>query len=66
MAPVIEQPGSVPSIALLLAAHGERRPEAGNTGAFQLARALAARGLVAEAAGGFISGTPAIREAWRR
>ncbi|MBR0704121.1 hypothetical protein JQ599_29735 [Bradyrhizobium diazoefficiens] len=63
MAPVIEQPGSVPSIALLLAAHGERRPGAGNTGAFQLAHALAARGLVAEVAVGFISGTPGIREA---
>ena len=52
-----------PSTALLLAAHGERRPDAGNTGAIQLARALAARGLVAEVAIGFISGTPGIREA---
>lgn len=63
MAPVIDEPGTVPSIALLLAAHGERRPDAGNKGAFQLARALAARGLVAEVAVGFISGTPGIRDA---
>ena len=63
MAPVIEKPGTAPSIALLLAAHGERRPDAGNNGAFQLARALAARGLVAEVAIGFISGTPGIRQA---
>ncbi|GMO22388.1 CbiX/SirB N-terminal domain-containing protein [Bradyrhizobium sp. TM233] len=63
MAPVIEKPGSAPSIALLLAAHGERRPDAGNTRAFQLARALASRSLVAEVAIGFISGTPGIKEA---
>jgi sirohydrochlorin ferrochelatase len=63
MAPVIEQPGAAPSTGLLLAAHGERRPDAGNNGAFRLARALAARGLVAEVVVGFISGTPGIREA---
>ncbi|MGL9618630.1 CbiX/SirB N-terminal domain-containing protein [Bradyrhizobium sp. U531] len=63
MAPVIEKPGTAPPIALLLAAHGERRPDAGNEGAFQLARALASRSLVAEVAIGFISGTPGISEA---
>jgi sirohydrochlorin ferrochelatase len=54
------------NVAVLLAAHGERRPEAGNEGAFQLARALARRGLVAEVAVGFISGTPSVREALAR
>ena len=63
MARVIDEPAASSSVALLLAAHGERRPEAGNEGAFGLASALARRGVVAEVAVGFISGTPSIREA---
>jgi sirohydrochlorin ferrochelatase len=63
MARVIDEPGASSSVALLLAAHGERRPEAGNEGAFGLAHALARRSLVAEVAVGFISGRPSIGEA---
>lgn len=43
---------------MLLAAHGERRPGAGNEGVFRMADTLAARGL--EVAVGFISGVPTI------
>lgn len=46
---------------MLLAAHGERRPGAGNDGVFRIAQALSGRGL--EVAVGFISGVPAIGEA---
>jgi sirohydrochlorin ferrochelatase len=63
MARATEPAQSAAKVAVLLAAHGERRPEAGNEGALGLARALASRGLVAEVAAGFISGTPSVREA---
>ena len=55
--------GGRAATALLIAAHGERRPGAGNEGVRRIARVLAARGQVAEVAVGFISGTPTIREA---
>ncbi|MBR0714962.1 CbiX/SirB N-terminal domain-containing protein [Bradyrhizobium liaoningense] len=61
MAPVIERAGSSSRTGLLLAAHGERRPDAGNEGVFRIAEALAGRGL--EVAVGFISGVPSVREA---
>ncbi|MBR0830277.1 hypothetical protein JQ596_32705 [Bradyrhizobium manausense] len=61
MPPVIEQTGAASRVALLLAAHGERRPDADNGGVFRIAQALAGRGL--EVAVGFISGAPTIREA---
>lgn len=46
--------------ALLIAAHGERQPGAGNEGPLGIARAVAANGLVAEVAAGFINGVPSI------
>lgn len=49
--------------ALLIAAHGERQPGAGNASARRIARAVAAKGLVADVAVGFINGQPAIAEA---
>ena len=52
----------VPPIALLLAAHGERRDGAGNEGVARLAHDLAGRGLAAEVGVGFIKGTPTIAE----
>ncbi|MBI5321923.1 CbiX/SirB N-terminal domain-containing protein [Bradyrhizobium sp.] len=52
--------------ALLIAAHGERQPGASNESTLQIARAVAARGIVAEVAAGFINGTPAIGEALDR
>jgi sirohydrochlorin cobaltochelatase len=48
---------------LLLAAHGERTPGAGNETVFRIARALAERGLVPETAVGFINGLPSIGDA---
>lgn len=63
MAPVIEGTDAAPRTALLLAAHGERRPDAGNEGVFRIARALTDRGLVPEIAVGFISGVPTVRDA---
>jgi sirohydrochlorin ferrochelatase len=53
---------SLPPIALLLAAHGERRDGAGNAGVARLALDLAGRGLAAEVGVGFIKGTPSIAE----
>lgn len=61
MAQVTEAAGKAPRTALLLAAHGERRPDAGNEGVFRIAHALSKRGL--PVAVGFISGTPSIGEA---
>lgn len=49
--------------ALLLAAHGERRPGADNDGVLRIARALAGRGLVSEVQVGFINGVPSIGDA---
>lgn len=46
---------------MLLAAHGERRPDAGNEGVFRIARGLSDRGLAV--AVGFISGVPSVKEA---
>jgi sirohydrochlorin ferrochelatase len=54
---------AVTGTALLLAAHGERRPGAGNDGVFRIAGALAERGLVSEVAVGFINGVPSIGDA---
>jgi sirohydrochlorin ferrochelatase len=48
---------------VLLAAHGERRKDAGNEGVFRLARALARRGLAPEVAAGFVNGLPTIKDA---
>jgi sirohydrochlorin ferrochelatase len=50
-------------VAVLVAAHGERTPGAQNENARRVAQALSDRGLVAEVAVGFISGTPSIAEA---
>lgn len=61
MPPVTDPTGAASRTALLLAAHGERRPDATNEGVFRLAEALAGRGL--EVAVGFISGVPSIKEA---
>ncbi len=61
MAPATERADTAPSTALLLAAHGERRPDAGNESVFRIARALADRGLAV--AVGFISGVPSIKDA---
>jgi sirohydrochlorin cobaltochelatase len=58
--PVIAPPAP---LALLLAAHGERRGGAGNEGVARLAGDLAARNLVAEVGVGFIKGVPGIAEA---
>lgn len=49
--------------ALLIAAHGERRPGAENESVFRIANALSRRGLVSEVSVGFISGAPSIKEA---
>jgi sirohydrochlorin cobaltochelatase len=49
--------------ALLLAAHGERRPGAGNEGVARLAARLRARHLASQTGCGFIKGAPTIREA---
>jgi sirohydrochlorin cobaltochelatase len=49
--------------ALLIAAHGERQPGAGNESTFRIARAVAAKGLVAEVVVGFINGAPTVAEA---
>ncbi|MDE2376335.1 CbiX/SirB N-terminal domain-containing protein, partial [Bradyrhizobium sp.] len=64
MAPVTERAGAAPRTALLLAAHGERRPDAGNEGVFRIARALSERGL--DVAVGFISGKPSVKDALER
>jgi sirohydrochlorin ferrochelatase len=51
-------------VALLIAAHGERRPDANNEGAMRIARAVAALDLVSAVGVGFISGTPTVKEAF--
>ena len=51
-------------VALLIAAHGERSPDADNEGVKRIARAVSARGLVSEVAVGFINGVPTIGEAF--
>lgn len=51
-------------IALLIAAHGERSPDATNDGVRKIARAVSARGLVSDVAVGFINGMPTIGEAF--
>lgn len=51
--------------ALLIAAHGERRPGAGNESVMKIARAIAARQIVSEVGVGFINGEPTIGEALR-
>jgi sirohydrochlorin ferrochelatase len=53
-------------IALLLAAHGERRPGAANESVWRIARAVSERGLVSEVGAGFISGAPTIKDALDR
>jgi len=55
--------GAGASTALLIAAHGERQPGAGNEGATRIARAIRERGIVSEVAVGFINGSPTIEEA---
>lgn len=50
-------------VALLIAAHGERSRHANNDGVRRIARAVSARGLVAEVGVGFINGAPGIGEA---
>ena len=51
---------------MLLAAHGERRPGAGNEGVAQLAARLADLGMAAEVGFGFLKGEPSIGDAVRR
>lgn len=51
-------------VALLIAAHGERSPDATNDGVRRIAQAVSAHRLVAEVGVGFINGTPSIREAF--
>lgn len=55
--------GEGAQLALLIAAHGEKQPDAGNEGVQRIARALAKQGLVGEVTVGFINGRPAIGEA---
>jgi len=52
-----------PSVALLLAAHGERGGSADNAGILRLVETLAARGIVAKVGAGFINGAPTIAAA---
>jgi sirohydrochlorin ferrochelatase len=65
MARVINGAGTASQTGLLLAAHGERRPDAGNEAAFRIARGLSGRGLVTEVAVGLIAGVPTIGDALR-
>ncbi len=55
--------GKRAKVALLIAAHGERQPDAANESVQRIAQALAKQGLVGEVAVGFINGQPAIGEA---
>ena len=57
--------GAGATTALLIAAHGERQPEAGNESVMRIARAVAARQIVSEVAVGFINGRPTIEQALR-
>lgn len=50
-------------VAVVLAAHGERRPEARNENVKRIERALAQKGFAAQVTAGFISGQPSVREA---
>jgi sirohydrochlorin cobaltochelatase len=50
-------------VALLIAAHGERRAGADNEGVWRIAQDIAARNLVSQVGVGFINGAPNIREA---
>jgi len=54
-----------PSLALLLAAHGERGGRAGNAGLKRLGDALAAGGVAPEVGIGFVKGTPTVVESLR-
>ena len=54
---------AVSQTALLIAAHGERRPDAGNEGVMRLVRALSERVLVSKVTAGFIGGVPTIKDA---
>lgn len=49
--------------ALLIAAHGERLPGAGNDSVMRIADAIRERAIVSEVAAGFINGTPSIADA---
>jgi len=49
--------------ALLIAAHGERLPGAGNDNVVRIAAAIRERGIVSEVAAGFINGMPSIADA---
>ena len=49
--------------ALLIAAHGEQREDAGNESIARLAAAPATRGAAPEISYGFLSGTPTIADA---
>jgi len=51
-------------VALLIAAHGERSPDATNDGVRRIAQAVSAHRLVAEIGVGFINGTPGIGKAF--
>jgi len=64
MAPAIDRACAGSRTAVLLAAHGERRENAGNEGVFRLARALADRALASEVSPGFINGVPTIKDAF--
>jgi sirohydrochlorin ferrochelatase len=55
--------GEPAQVALLIAAHGERQPDAGNEGVQRIARALAERSVAGEVAAAFINGQPSIGEA---
>lgn len=57
---------SANEFALLLAAHGERRPGADNEGALKLASALAERSAASVVEVGFLKGSPSIAEAVQR
>jgi sirohydrochlorin ferrochelatase len=59
--PLIGDAGA--TTALLIAAHGERRPGAGNEGVMRIAQAIRECQIVSEVAVGFINGSPAIDEA---
>ena len=51
-------------VGLLIAAHGERSPDANNEGVRRIARAVSIHALVSEVAVGFINGVPTIGEAF--
>jgi sirohydrochlorin ferrochelatase len=55
--------GAGATMALLIAAHGERRPGASNESVMRIARAIRERRIVSEVAVGFINGSPTIDDA---